>query len=282
MDPTFLSIILFLIETIAYYFLKPVQKLENDPTYNDDEAKGLGMKKITYLLVYFFVIVCTQFFINAVIIINKCGGSASNNIGIAGLMTLIPWTFIFGSVIIILLMWPGFKSVFANIIGYFYVSSSAQALFEELLINNDIENIKDLAANSEPSTDGNSNKSPSVKTGEALIKLFGDPSTIINQIVPENFNEYWELLTPLIKPDLPEEKKTDLQNKLLHLTISRDNAGESCWYLYTAILLISIVQYNITSKGCVNTDPDQMAAQHQAFLDEEAVQLGQKNTTQYI
>ena len=217
MDPTFLSIILFLIETIAYYFLKPSQKLENDPTYDDNEAKNLGMKKITYLLVYFFVIVCTQFFINSVIIINKCGGSAANNIGVAGLMTLIPWTFIFGSVIIVLLMWPGFKSVFATIIGYFYVSSSAQALFEELLINNDIENIKDLATNSEPPTDGatiTSNNSPSVKTGEALIKLFGDPSTIINQIVPENFNEYWELLTPLIKPDLSEEKKTDLQNKL--------------------------------------------------------------------
>ena len=280
MDPTFLSILLFLITTIIYYFYKPAQTLSTDETYNEAESSHLPLKKIITLTVYFLVVVCTQFFLNAATAITTCGGSAFDNIGYAGLMTLVPWTLIFGSTIIVLLMWPGFKSVFSNIIGYFYVAGSANELFNELLINNDVENINSLSSQSmvdNKSIDSNS----SVRTAQALVKLFGDTSLLINQIVPENFDSFWNLLIPLMKPELNGIRKEELHQKLLKLVISRDNIGEAMWYLYTAILLISIVQYNIASKGCV-VSADEMALKHQQFLDDEASQLAQKNTTQYI
>ena len=282
MDPTFLSILLFLITTIIYYFYKPSQTLSTDENYNEAESSHLPLKKIITLTVYFLVVVCTQFFLNAATAITNCGGSAFDNIGYAGLMTIVPWTLIFGSTIIVLLMWPGFKSVFSNIIGYFYVAGSANDLFNELLINNDVENINSLSID-DKSVDNKSidSNSSSVRTAQALVKLFGDTSLLINQIVPENFDSFWNLLIPLMKPELNGIRKEELHQKLLKLVISRDNIGEAMWYLYTAILLISIVQYNIASKGCV-VSADEMALKHQQFLDDEASQLAQKNTTQYI
>jgi len=282
MDPTFLSILLFLITTIIYYFYKPSQTLSTDENYNEAESSHLPLKKIITLTVYFLVVVCTQFFLNAATAITNCGGSAFDNIGYAGLMTIVPWTLIFGSMIIVLLMWPGFKSVFSNIIGYFYVAGSANDLFNELLINNDVENINSLSLD-DKSVDNKSidSNSSSVRTAQALVKLFGDTSLLINQIVPENFDSFWNLLIPLMKPELNGIRKEELHQKLLKLVISRDNIGEAMWYLYTAILLISIVQYNIASKGCV-VSADEMALKHQQFLDDEASQLAQKNTTQYI
>ena len=38
-------------------------------------------------------------------------------------------------------MYPGFKSAFSDVIGYFYVSSSANKLLTDLLVNKDIEKV---------------------------------------------------------------------------------------------------------------------------------------------
>jgi len=51
----------------------------------------------------------------------------------------------------------------------------------------------------------------------------------------------------------------------------RDDVGESLWYCYTAVLLISVVQYNLTSRGCIN-DAALMAVKHQEFIIEEEKQ----------
>ena len=51
--------------------------------------------------------------------------------------------------------------------------------------------------------------------------------------------------------------------------VTRDNIGESLWYIYTGILLTSIVQLKITTRGC-NTDTATMEKNYQEFLDKEA------------
>jgi hypothetical protein len=57
--------------------------------------------------------------------------------------------------------------------------------------------------------------------------------------------------------------------------VRRDNIGEALWYVYTAVLLISVIQYNLTTRGCVK-DPSAMEASHQAFLKEEEIQNQQQ------
>lgn len=46
------------------------------------------------------------------------------------------------------------------------------------------------------------------------------------------------------------QKYSSLKQKLLDLVIYRDNVGESLWYIYTGLLLSTIVKYNINNRGC--------------------------------
>ena len=50
-----------------------------------------------------------------------------------------------------------------------------------------------------------------------------------------------------LNPDLLKQNKS----KLLEMVVTRDNVGEAMWYVYTAILVSSIVYYNLATKGCV-------------------------------
>jgi hypothetical protein len=49
----------------------------------------------------------------------------------------------------------------------------------------------------------------------------------------------------------PEADK--IQSDLFELVVTRDNIGEAMWYVYTGILVASIVQLKINAKGCDST-----------------------------
>jgi len=279
MDATYLSLLIFTIITILYYFLKPKltmnildKTLSNDP---DLEAK-YTKKSYLYLIIYVLLIIITQFFINSSIVINKCGGNLKDNFAAGALMTFIPWVFIFGSIVLILIIFPGFKSAFSNVVGYFAVSGEATTILNELLVNADMQE----AINKEDTTP--EKKAELQRSAEAIIKLCGNASIMINQIVPENFMDYWSILQPLMKDKYQRSESgvelRNLQDRLLSVVITRDNIGEAMWYFYTAILLISIIQYNLTSRGCV-MDPATMAANHQKFVEEEDAQLKQNENS---
>ena len=91
------------------------------------------------------------------------------------------------------------------------------------------------------------------EVSDLVLKIYGNMSILINQLTPSNFNYYWDnMLTPLFKdtykldPSLAETKKNDL----VKLVITRDNIGEGMWYIYTGILICSLVQFKLSSVGC--------------------------------
>jgi len=248
--------------------------LSNDP---DLEAK-YTKKSYLYLIIYVLLIIITQFFINSSIVINKCGGNLKDNFAAGALMTFVPWVFIFGSIVLILIIFPGFKSAFSNVVGYFAVSGEATTILNELLVNADMQE----AINKETTTP--EKKAELQRSAEAIIKLCGNASIMINQIVPENFMDYWAILQPLMKDtyQTPSVELRNLQERLLSVVTTRDNIGEAMWYFYTAILLISIIQYNLTSRGCI-MDPATMVANHQKFVEEEDTKLKQnENSTDQL
>jgi hypothetical protein len=200
--------------------------------------------------------------VNASVMVTKCGGSLIQNIGSAFLITLIPWIFIFGGVILSLIMFPGFKSAFSNVIGYFAVSNSANNILSELLVNTDLNQTINAAKDTDPK------KIDNLKSAaEAIIKLCGNMSILINQIVPSNFVEYWAMLLPLMKEQY-QAGAPEMKQKLLDAVVVRDNIGEALWYIYTAVLLISITQYNIMSKPC-NKDLVTLQASQDEYLKTE-------------
>jgi len=304
MDNTLFNIVAFILITILYYVaLKP--KLTLDILSDAVSYQKYNKSMYFRLAIYFLFVVLVQFGINASTIINKCGGNVGQNVGIAGLMTFLPWALIFGLIMVILIVFPGFKSAFSDVIGYFYVSKQANDALTDLLMNNDkIDNIQEeLAEESHPASllpeqpqppvqiqnqpqpelqpqmqiqnqleqkGGTQSKKSMQDAASAISKLFGNMSILINQIVPGNFMQYMEILKPLMKPKYesnPGLLKTKEQT-LLDIVVTRDNIGEAFWYVYTGILLISIIQYNIAARPCVK-DPATIKANYQKFLDEQ-------------
>lgn len=278
MANSYLNIVTFLLTTLFYYMaLKP--GLSYDLYKNKEEYTKYISNSYMYLAIYMLLVILIQFIVNSSIISSNCGGNITENMGSAGVITFIPWILIFGVLVIILTIYPGFKSAFADVVGYYYVSSSANKLLTELLVNKDIE--KKILGDNEMTLE----KKEALETAaDTIIKICGNTSILINQIVPTNFNEYWSILKPLMKDkykiDTPETSK--IQNDLFELVITRDNIGEAMWYIYTGILLTAIVQLKITTRGCTS-NPKTMETNYQIFLESEqkAKENKEKSETSY-
>jgi hypothetical protein len=272
MASSYLNIITFLLTTLFYYLaIKPsfTYEISVDP----QKYKQYTTDNYMYLAVYLLLVIVIQFMVNASIISSTCGGNITENMGAAGVFTFLPWILIFGVLIVILTVFPGFKSAFSDVVGYFWVSGSANKIITELLINPDVQKKidNDSAATQEQ-------KEAMQSAADAIIKICGNTSILINQIVPSNFNSYWEILKPLMKERYQTDSPatTDIKKELFELVVTRENVGESMWYMYTGLLLTSIVQLKITTKGCVS-NPKTMEQNYQKFLDAEATAKQQKD-----
>jgi hypothetical protein len=259
---SYLNIIVFITATYAYYLLlKP--RLTYDKL-NDQEAYSKYLTdNYAFLAVYLLVTIILQIMLNINVINEKCGGSVSDNMGYAGIVTIVPWTLIFGVLIVILTIYPGFKSAFSDVIGYYWVSNTANTLVNDLLIDKEIEtNVKDMPENE---------KKTMSETAYAIKEICGNTSVLINQMTPSNFYKFWNILTPLMKPEYKEggAKFNELPKKrdqLFELVMTKDNIGESLWYIYTGLLVTSVVQLNIYTRGCIR-NPKTMEEDYQKFTD---------------
>jgi hypothetical protein len=262
MDLTYVNVFVYFLLTLLYFTYKATPQLSDVAT--PEAFNTFSQKSYRNLTIYFVVLLVIQYFMNASIVITKCGGLSSNSFYLAAKYTFFPWIFIYGIMIIILVAFPGFKSAFSDVLGYAYVSNRVNTLFTQLLVNPDVnDQVKNLE---------DENKRKLQDTADAILKIFGNLSILINQIVPENFENFWKILTPLMKdtfrnqpisPELVEMKK-----ELLGLVAVRENVGELVWYIYTAILIIVIVQYYINANGCLS-DSQTMQDNYQTFLDNE-------------
>ena len=270
---SYINLITFVIITLLYFF-----KLKPTLTYDilKDQTKLLNYTKSNYIYlgVYYLCVLLSQIVLNSAVIINLCGGSISKNIGAASLITIFPWTLIFGVVIIVLIVFPGFKSAFSDVVGYFYVSNSAHTLLSNLLLIDE-----SISSEINKATVNDETTQKAMKhAANVIIKLFGNLGILINQIVPSNFIDYWKLLDPLMKPEYRNNNNEQIRTDFLNLVISRDNIGEAMWYIYTGILLLSIVQYNITTRGCIN-DTATMQKNYKKFVKQEELNSQKKETT---
>ena len=264
MANSYLNIVTFLLTTLFYYIaLKPT--LNIDTLSNQELFKKYSSSNYLYLAIYLLLVIVIQFIVNTSIISSTCGGSISENIGPAGVITFIPWLLIFGVVICILLIYPGFKSAFSDVVGYFYVSSSASKILTTLLVDQNIQKQIDSDNTTTPEQ-----KKAIQTAADTIIKICGNKSILINQIVPSNFMNYWQILTPLMKKQYqqPGPETDDIKNKLFELVVTRDNVGEAMWFIYTGLLLTSIVQLKIATKGC-SSNPATMQQNYQKYLEEQ-------------
>ena len=260
MDIYLQSLTFFIVLTILYFIvLKPTLTIDKlGPDCFNDYKSSIFPKLALYLL----AVCLTQFLLNTVYLNGKCGGSSKENIGIAALYTFIPWTVIFGTMIAVLIIFPGFKSAFSDVIGYFAISGGAKDIFNNILVNKEIQNNID---NDDPA-----NKAVLEKAADAITKMVGDKSILINKMTPDNFTDFWDTLFPLMKPEITNNAVmlTDYKSQLLNLVVLKENIGEALWYVYTALLIASIVYYNLANVGCVQS-VNQIKASHDEYIKKQ-------------
>jgi len=233
---------------------------------NPKSASEIDSKDYALMLFFLIIVVVLQFFTNAVALVINCGGSVSNNFSNAALITFIPWVLVFGAIMVVLIMFPGFKCAFSNVIGYYVVAESANKLLREIMIDATVDSIE-----TNEKIDENK-KTELKKTAQSIIKIFGNVSILINQIVPGNFVEYWEMLKPLMKEEFtgdPESKQgkalLEKRKELFHLVTMRDNVGEILWLFYTGLIIIFYTQFKLSTQPCVKS-PDQLAQEQDTYI----------------
>ena len=266
MDIALLSLFLFIITTMLYIsgipvIGKPELKLNNNSLSSDDLVTYYieCMKKMG---IFLLIILCTQLTLNITYLIDKCQGSAGKNAGAAILYTLIPWFLIFGVMMAIIAAYPGFKSVFSDVIGYFVISGKASEVLTQVLIKTDVNEAIESEENLEK-------RKELTSAAEALMKICGNTSILINQMYPDNFINIWDKMKPLMKPGVYEDTNQDnLKQQLLDLVVQRENIGEALWYIYTAMLVSSVVYYNLDTRGCVR-DVNSIKADYDAYEKEQ-------------
>jgi hypothetical protein len=278
MDISFLSLLFFIIITIVYFiFSPPIGKPRLTLSILEDEQK---MSEFYYehlkgLALYLGFVVVTQFFLNMGFLMTKCGGSIDKNIGAAAIFTFIPWVLIFGIMLAVLIMFPGFKGAFADVIGYYVVSGGANDIFGSILMGTDLNEMIEKSGSDEE-------KKQLTQAAEAIVKICGNKSILINQINPDNFLNIWNTLKPLMTPG--SFVNETIKQKLLDLVVLKDNIGEAFWYVYTAILISSIVYYNLATRGCVK-NIDEIKSQRDAYIekrDEIEKQKELNESTTYV
>ena len=284
MDISLQSLLYFIIITIGYFMvLKP--KLTIDKLPNIDSSTGIIGDSTCFndyknsifpkLALYLLIVCLVQFILNTAYLTDKCGGEVKGNLGVAALYTFFPWLIIFGIMMAVLIIFPGFKSAFSDVIGYFAIAGGATELFANIMDNQDL--------NSKIAAAPDDQKQGLKSAADAIIKLLGNKTILINQITPDNFVQMWHMLTPLMKDDVKFDANglgTQSRGQLLALVVLKDNIGEAFWYIYTAILISSIVYYNLANRGCVKS-VEQIKAGYDDYLkkQEETEKQNAENTT---
>jgi hypothetical protein len=277
MDISLISLLIFTIITILYFVAPSIGKpaLELSDLVNDESKANYYNKTLKSLAFYLGVVVVSQFFLNTSYLMSKCGGSLDKNIGAAALFTFIPWMLIFGVMLAVLIIFPGFKTAFSDVIGYYVVAGGANDIFGSILLGNDLNEMIEKSGN-------DSQRNELKKAAEAIVKICGNKSILINQMNPDNFLEIWDVLKALMVPGAYEN--VEIKKQLLDLVVLKDNIGEALWYIYTSILISSIVYYNLATRGCVKSI-DQIKSDHDAYIQQQEdadKQAELNNSTTYV
>jgi hypothetical protein len=182
---------------------------------------------------FLLVVIIFMYFINVNIIQTKCGVSGS-----VGKATLLPWIFIFGSMMLAILMFPEWKTPFSNTFGYFVARLAGGT--------------KALLALLKPDTDSEA----------TLHYVYNDPSLLINTFTPLNFQE---TLNSIVKiTDNPDKNKIAAFRNIVKL---KDIIAEWIWYLLTASIVISTSYTMLMNSECTKTAEDYVLSHNIAMAD---------------
>lgn len=277
---SFANIVSFLIILLIYYFVMFVFDIHDGFLYQ------IGFV-IFYLSVFY-----TQYLLNESNAYALCGSYQSN---IALRATLFPWLVVFGTFIMLLMIFPGWTRCFANTFGYYMSMFSDSTKILNKILNDNI--VKDTP----------------------LAKLYqGDPSYLINEIplnkdsegnwifwyntdsstgmsdgiikpscIPRSVKDLNPESSPIRNPEILQflnqnKDKLDLQEnsrfytKLYTSLKIREEMGFFMWYLLLGILCCLLSTQTILTVDC-SKSLDSLEQDYNDEMNESANQSSSKD-----
>jgi hypothetical protein len=191
--------------------------------------ESTGMR-LAVTLIYFLVVLVVQYFLNLNVAKNLCG---TPQYGTAILVTAVPWFVIFGILKAVLTVFPGWLSPFSNTIGY-GVSRLAG-------VRSTLEQIV---------------KSPgktSKKSNGPLDHIYNDPSLLINEITPANFDTFWSTMK---QGGLLLDGAANHMAEMRKLVRLKDIVSEFIWFVITGSLVSSVSFNYMINTACSKSADD--------------------------
>jgi len=209
---------------------------------------GTFRKKLKWPIfaIFWVIILALQFGVNLSATASKCG---SPQIGYALWYTLFPNLIYTGVVILLLKLFPGFKSVFSNTIGYLivglgFVRGGIKKAFNKLLLppsNTDL--IKKVYTDeSELVNLMTPNIYDFFKRIEDFSKLFPAGTVIIEPDKEAARKSKGKIKRNIISPNSPAVKDGRIQ-KLYSLILIKDYIGEFMW-LFLTTMVVTATSFN--------------------------------------
>ena len=223
------SLFYFLFLTIAYSILKYF-------------ANGKTSLEYMWLGIYFLLILIGQFFLNLNMASALCG---EPQYATATLVTFVPWVLIFGVLEVLLLVFPGWLSPFANTFGYLVTRLAG--------VNKTLDGLLNTTQKGVPAIT------------KAVQDIYNDPSLFINEITPRNFTDVYDRMTSggVFNKD---GVASGLKEKLEKLVRLKDIVAEFIWFVLAGFLVTS-VSFNYTvSAGC-DISTEEIKKREQAALE---------------
>ena len=228
------SIILFLILTLAYFMFKYYTK---SPT----------VIKV-WTMIYFLSLLVIQFFINLGLTSDICG---FKQYGIALQTTFVPWILIFGTVNLLLMMFPSWLAPFSNTIGYLFAYiTGVNGFFQSVLKDRKTLNLGPNQAN----------------MITAINNVYDDKSLLINSMTNENVGNWWNSMKTggLLKSGVGDAQF----NELTGFVKMKTEIAEFIWYALTGILTTSVSYNAILNSGCTQSVKE-MEKRHNEYVEQE-------------
>lgn len=180
--------------------------------------------------IYIFAVFIAEFILNVTLTTTKCGSSQWT---MAIFVTLIPWGIIFGTLLLLLFIFPGWLQPFSNTFGYaMTIIAGINSTLADILIAN-------------PKNDKNSQDGP---MHEALAHIYSDKSLLVNEITKENFDFFWNNMSGTFKPGVANNEK--LKMDLYSFVVLKETVSKYIWYIFAGVLITSVSYNYIINSKC--------------------------------
>lgn len=206
--------------------------------------------RMMWLAIYFLLLIVIQFYLNLGVTAGICG---SPQYGTTAIVTFIPWTLIFGMLKVILTVFPGWLSPFANTIGYLIARLAG--------IRETLDGV--LAP-----------KGKKASSSGALQHIYEDPSLLINEVTPQGFDSWWSFMKT---NGLLASTADQFKDRMKQLVRLKEVVAEYIWFLLTGALVTSI-SFNYTVNSSCNLSADDIQ-ERSAELTAQSARAAQAAST---